>query len=112
MHEIAFIELLNMIQADASIDEADKKKFERAIHQVGRQHGAKTLVRHQRRDEARKLLDQRVERTVICTRLRAAFDISERQAYRDIESALHLCQNRPLNGRELNETNTNEEVIG
>ena len=109
MHEIALIELLRMID-DMNIGEEAKGQVKQAVHRVGAQHGAKMLIRQERRDFARRLLDLREDRALICSRIKARFDVSERQAYRDIEQALNLCQNRPSNGRKTAENTINEEV--
>jgi hypothetical protein len=110
MNELAFMELLRVIQADVSIDEASKARIEKAAHQIGRRHGSKRMEVRERRKLAFDLLAQKLAPTVICVRLMSAYAISDRQAYRDIEAARDLCQNSSKNGRENIQTTTNEEV--
>jgi hypothetical protein len=110
MNELAFMELLRVIQADVSIDEEAKARIEKAAHQIGRRHGSKRMEVQERRQLACDLLGKGLEPMVICTRLMSAFEVAERTAYRDIDAARDLCQNSPKNGRENAQTMNNEEV--
>lgn len=112
MNEIAFMELLQMIQRDVAIDDLTKRRIEQEAQKIGRRHGSKRLAMQERRGLVRDLLAQDLPPTAICTRLMVAYEISERQAYRDIEAVRGSCQNSPKNGREKAETTTNEEVTG
>jgi hypothetical protein len=110
MHEIALIELLRMVEADLSIDERAKAKVKSAVHKIGAQHGAKTLLQLERQDFARHLLDLKVQRAVIRDRLVMQFGVTARTAQRDITKALQLRQNRPSHVAEPVDTVINEEV--
>jgi hypothetical protein len=55
--------------------------------------GFKVVERFDRKAFARHLLDEGVERSVICHRLMSLYNITESSAYRDIHDALQTVPN-------------------
>lgn len=74
------------------LSDADKCKVKNLVRDIGRKHGIKRIEQIERAEFAAALITARVSRTTIAERLKARYDISREQAYRDIRSALQLCQ--------------------
>lgn len=70
-----------------------KRLFAVLIRRHAEQNGvAASIVRQERVEFARKLLDQREERHVISQRLQDAYGIGRSQAYEDIGKALQIVR--------------------
>jgi hypothetical protein len=99
MRSSALIEIINRID-EINADESVRRQFRQLVRAVGAEHGVKAVETADRIEFARNLLDARVSRTTIQERLKACYDISREQAYRDIRAALQLCQNsKPFDTR-------------
>ena len=98
MRSTVLLEILSGVdELNANDVDAVKQKFKQLIRAIGAEHGIKAFERSDRVDFARRLLDVRVSRTTIMERLKACYGISREQAYRDVRSALQLCQkSRPF----------------
>ena len=68
-----------------------KAQFKRMVWQLGSSYGICSMARGERVDYARQLLDHRVSRTTISSRLIKLFSVSKSQAYADIAEALKNC---------------------
>lgn len=90
----ALLDLLAQIDG-LETDAVAKRQFRDLIYQVGAIHKVPAIERQVRIEFAAGLTHARVSVPSIRDRLIARFAIGKRQAYRDIESALKLCQKPP-----------------
>lgn len=102
MRSTVLLEILREVDTlDASDADAMKQKVKQLVRTKGIEHGVKAIEKTERVDFARRLLNARVSRTTIMERLKARFDISKEQAYREVRSALQLCQkSKPIDTSE------------
>lgn len=89
-------EIIAAIEA-LQIDESAKVAVRQALGRICSIHGATWSRRDDRASFARKLLSMGVSRPTIRDRLIACFGISRGEAYRTIDAALKLSQNRAEN---------------
>lgn len=79
------------------IDESAKVAVRQALGRICSIHGAAWARRDDRVAFARGLLSLKVSRSTIRDRIMARFGVSKTEAYRTIDAALKLSQNRPEN---------------
>jgi len=80
------------------LDDNAKLEVKRLVSTIGIAHGVRGLDWPVRIAFARRLLAAKASRPTIRDRLRAAFGISRRQAYRVIDEAVQLCHEHALHG--------------
>lgn len=74
------------------IEDHVKSLVRQLVRAVAARHNVKGVELSNRVAYAKQILAQGVARTAVMERLRSRFEISREQAYRDIRSALKLCQ--------------------
>lgn len=92
MRAAAYVEMLRSAEKLALTPDAKRAVLE-MIYAKAREAGIKALAREERINHARHLLDQGVERPIICERLMTAYKIEKTTAYRDIGEALQAVPN-------------------
>lgn len=87
MRTSVFAEILSGVDG-LSLDESAKRAVKAVVQNIGRQHGIKVVDQFDRIEFAQQLMATKISRPTIRDRLMARYDLSRRQAYRVIHSAL------------------------
>jgi hypothetical protein len=94
MRASVLTEILDRLER-SNLDAAAKREAKAIVQTTGRQHGVKQVDQFDRIEFAQQLMAAKISRPTIRDRLMARYDLSRRQAYRVIHSALTEKQEVP-----------------